>query len=75
MKASGLYPQEIYRIDEVAESPIQAQMHELGILEGKSIRLLHKAPFNGPLVFEIGSSKICISIQEAAYIHVSKVFI
>jgi ferrous iron transport protein A len=70
MKASEIPVLQTFKVKAVADSPLQMPLMELGIRPGKSIRLLHKAPFSGPLAFDIGSSQVCIRIEEAHLIEV-----
>jgi ferrous iron transport protein A len=73
MKASEIPSNQKFTILSVEDSPLQVQLYELGIRPGKSIQLLHKAPFSGPLAFEIDASQICIRIQDAKLIQVDPI--
>ena len=38
---------------------------EIGITEGETIKLLHKAPFNGPICIELQRQRIALRLDEA----------
>ena len=44
-------------------------MMEMGVLPGKKISLLKKAPFNGPMAFIIDGNVLALRIEEANLIH------
>ena len=49
---NSLIPGETAIVDQfTAELPLQSRLVEMGILPGVELRLVKKAPFNGPLEF------------------------
>jgi Fe2+ transport system protein FeoA len=73
MKASEMPLSSAYLIKEIKDSPLQVNLLEMGVWTGKSIRLLHSAPFGGSLAFEIGENVVCMRPLEAALIMVEPV--
>ena len=55
---------------EVLESPLKINLLEMGFLPGKELRLLHAAPFNGPLAFKIDGTTLALRISEASLIKI-----
>ncbi|MFC4871428.1 FeoA family protein [Negadavirga shengliensis] len=68
MTADQLHLDEEKIIDSVNESPISINFLEMGILPGKTIKLISKAPFSGPKAFLIGGSIIALRRSEAVLI-------
>lgn len=54
-----------YKIKEISESPLAVNFLEIGILPGKSIELVQRAPFGGPLAFLIDDNLIALRTDEA----------
>ncbi|AKP52604.1 FeoA family protein [Cyclobacterium amurskyense] len=69
MTAAGLNNNTIYEIDSIANSNLLVRMMEMGVLPGKKISLLKKAPFNGPMAFIIDGNVLALRIEEANLIH------
>jgi|TARA_R110002096_G_C14197858_1_gene688613 ferrous iron transport protein A len=69
MTAAGLNNNTIYEIDSIANSNLLVRMMEMGVLPGKKISLLKKAPFNGPMAFIIDGNVLALRIEEADLIH------
>lgn len=69
MTAAQLSLQQSATIDNIVESDISINFLELGILPGKEIKLLKKAPFGGPMAFLIEENIIALRQQEAIMIN------
>ena len=69
MTAAGLNNNTIYEIDSIANSNLLVRMMEMGVLPGKKISLLKKAPFNGPMAFIIDGNVLALRREEADLIH------
>lgn len=54
----------------VSECPSYKKIIELGILPGKKIKVLNKAPFKGPINIGIEDIRIMISLNLASFIEV-----
>ncbi|WP_209328914.1 FeoA family protein [Lunatimonas salinarum] len=54
-----------YKIREIMESPLSINFLEIGILPGKSLQLIQRAPFGGPLAFLIDDHLIALREEEA----------
>jgi ferrous iron transport protein A len=69
MTAAQLSLQQSATIESIQESDISINFLELGILPGKEIKLLKKAPFGGPMAFIIEENIIALRQQEAIMIN------
>lgn len=69
MTAAQLSLQQSATIESIGESDITINFLELGILPGKEIKLLKKAPFGGPMAFIIEENIIALRQQEAIMIN------
>ncbi|MCH6232892.1 FeoA family protein [Cognataquiflexum rubidum] len=69
MTAAELSLQQSSIIESIRESDISINFLELGILPGKEIKLLKKAPFGGPMAFLIEENIIALRQQEAIMIN------
>ena len=50
--------------------PLQSRLVEMGILPGSPIRLVKKAPLNGPLALKVRDYYISVRLDEARSIQV-----
>ncbi|MCL6260946.1 ferrous iron transport protein A [Aquiflexum sp. TKW24L] len=69
MTAAQLSLQQSAIIESIGESDISINFLELGILPGKEIKLLKKAPFGGPMAFIIEENIVALRQQEAILIN------
>lgn len=60
-------------VEEVAEPDLCLYCQDLGLFVGKTIQLLHKAPFGGPMAFQLGDTVISLRKDEAKFIKVRQV--
>lgn len=60
-------------IEEVIEAELCLYCQDLGIFPGKTFQLLHKAPFGGPLAFQLGETVISLRKDEARLIKVRQI--
>jgi len=66
---NSLIPGETAIVDQfTAELPLQSRLVEMGILPGVELRLVKKAPFNGPLEFKIRGYYILLRWKDAGQI-------
>jgi ferrous iron transport protein A len=65
MTAAGLNNNSTYEIVSISKSDLMVRMMEMGVLPGKKISLLKKAPFKGPMAFIIDGNIIAMRIEEA----------
>lgn len=61
-----LKPGETAKIRALKECAVSAKLMEMGVLPGKEIRLIRKAPGGSPLYFAIDGHYIALRIEEAA---------
>ncbi len=48
-----------------AESELRLRMHALGLLPGRTVQVIRKAPFHGPLEIRSGHTNLLIRLDEA----------
>ena len=66
---NSLQPGETAIVDQFkAELPLQSRLVEMGILPGVELRLIKRAPFNGPLEFKIRGYHILLRWKDAGQI-------
>lgn len=70
MTATGLKINQTYEIESISASPLMVRMMEMGVMPGKSISLLQKAPFKGPMAFLIEGNILALRIEEANLIQI-----
>jgi Fe2+ transport system protein FeoA len=51
--------------DLVGSAAICERLHEMGLHKGQTIKLLGRAPLNGPLLIQFGTSFIALRAEEA----------
>lgn len=52
-----------------AESELRLRMHALGLLPGRSVQVIRRAPFHGPLEIRSGHTNLLIRLDEARSIN------
>ncbi|MDF2158223.1 FeoA family protein [Algoriphagus sp. CAU 1675] len=57
-------------IKEIKDSPLRINLMELGFLPGKTIKLQHVAPSNGPMAFCLDDTMLALRKSEAALLDV-----
>ena len=62
---------EVVTITSLVDSYLKPRMTELGLVTGKKLRVLFKAPFGGPIAIDLGGSVLSLRLDEAKLITVS----
>lgn len=57
-------------ITDVADSPVQTKLLEMGLIPGEVIRLKYKAPFGDPLCIMVGGYQLALRKDVAQWISV-----
>ena len=52
---------------------LEGKLRQLGLLPGDPVRILRKAPLQGPLLLEIGGREIALGVTIAALIDVEEI--
>lgn len=60
-------------IEQVIEPELLLYCQDLGLFPGKTVQLLHTAPFGGPMAFQLGETTISLRKDEARFIKVQHV--
>jgi Fe2+ transport system protein FeoA len=58
------------RVTQIQPGPIAPRLVEMGFCEGSEVRVLYKAPFNGPLAVDLGASVVALRQSEAEMVWV-----
>lgn len=59
-------------ITNVLESPIKSKLLEMGLVEGKELKVLFKAPFGDPIAVSVGDYVLSLRLDEANLIEVEE---
>ena len=59
-------------LESITASPLTLNFMEMGIMPGKKLTLIRKAPFNGPIAFLIDGNIIALRVKEAKLLNVSQ---
>ena len=52
---------------------LEGKLRQLGLMPGDPVRILRKAPLQGPLLLEIGGREIALGVMIAALIDVEEI--
>lgn len=63
-------PGSFVEIVSIADSVLKPKLLELGIVRGKTIRVLFVAPFGDPMAIDVRGSVLSLRLEEAALITV-----
>jgi Fe2+ transport system protein FeoA len=66
MKLSDLSRNEMAEILAVEDSEFLLKLFEFGLLPNSAIKVVNKAPFNGPIYISIGDNLISLRKEEAS---------
>lgn len=58
------------RVAHIKESALKPKLMEMGIYAGKSLEILFRAPFGGPIAVNIDGYVLSMRVDEAALIEV-----
>ena len=53
------------RVLEIQSGPIAPRLVEMGFCKGCEVRVLYRAPFNGPMAVDLGTSIVALRLSEA----------
>lgn len=59
-------------LESITASPLTLNFMEMGIMPGKKLTLMRKAPLNGPMAFLIEGNIIAMRVKEAKLLNVSQ---
>nr|MBI1230823.1 ferrous iron transport protein A [Cytophagales bacterium] len=60
-------------IAHIEDSPYSINFLEIGLLPGKQIRVIQRAPFGGPIAFLVDGHMMALRISEAELIQVQPI--
>lgn len=61
------------RVLEIKSGPMAPRLVEMGFCKGSLVRVLFRAPFNGPLAVDLGDSVVALRLSEAELLLVETV--
>ncbi len=62
---------EIVTISNLVESSLKPKLMEMGLIAGKKLKVLFKAPFGDPIAIDLGGYILSLRLDEARLINVS----
>ena len=60
----------IVTIDNLIESSLKPKLMEMGLVAGKKLKVLFKAPFGDPIAIDLGGYVLSLRLDEARLINV-----
>ena len=73
MKPLSSLPDELFaRVVEIQPGRLSPRLVEMGLYKGCRVRVLFRAPFNGPIAVDLGTSMLSLRIDEAAMVLVEE---
>lgn len=63
---------EIVTISNLVDSSLKPKLMEMGLIAGKKLKVLFKAPFGDPIAIDLGGYILSLRLDEARLINVSK---
>jgi ferrous iron transport protein A len=61
---------QIVTIDNLIESSLKPKLMEMGLVAGKKLKVLFKAPFGDPIAIDLGGYVLSLRLDEARLINV-----
>ncbi|MEJ6776379.1 MAG: FeoA family protein [Crocinitomicaceae bacterium] len=55
---------------QIEESSLKVKLMEMGLIEGKELQVLYRAPFSGPMAIDVGGYVLSLRKDEANLIMV-----
>ncbi len=72
---SFITPGDTVTIDHILDGDLKPKLMELGLIVGKSIKVLFTAPFGDPIAVDVGGYVLSLRLEEARMIQVSKAIV
>jgi ferrous iron transport protein A len=64
-------PGEIVIISDLLDSALKPKLMEMGLVAGKKLKVLFRAPFGDPIAIDLGGYVLSLRLDEAQLINVS----
>ena len=61
---------QIVTIDNLIDSSLKPKLMEMGLVSGKKLKVLFKAPFGDPIAIDLGGYVLSLRLDEACLINV-----
>jgi ferrous iron transport protein A len=60
-------------VEKVTDEDLSLKLFEMGMLPGEIVTLENVAPFGDPIALLLSESKICIRLQDAAFVQIKPI--
>ena len=71
MQLSYIKPGNIVTVVDLQESSLKPKLMEMGLIAGKKLKVLFKAPFGDPIAIDLGGYVLSLRLDEAGLINVN----
>jgi Fe2+ transport system protein FeoA len=61
------------RVLEIQSGSLAPRLVEMGFCKGREVRVLYRAPFDGPLAVYLGASSVALRLNEAELVWVEEI--
>ena len=61
---------EVVTISSISESILKPKLIEMGLTQDRKLKVLFKAPFNGPIAIDLGDWVLSLGLDEAKLINI-----
>jgi len=63
---------QLVTVSKIKDSLLKPKLMEMGLIEGKSIKILFKAPFGDPIAIDVQGYVLSLRLDEAALVEVEE---
>ncbi|MBI1838284.1 MAG: ferrous iron transport protein A [Flavobacteriia bacterium] len=70
---SNIKPGNTVTVVDLLESSLKPKLMEMGLIAGKKLKVLFKAPFGDPIAIDLGGYVLSLRLDEAGLINVNEV--
>ena len=64
---------ETVKVVRVASSSLRVKLMEMGLIEGKKLQVLYRAPFGDPIAIDVDGYVLSLRKDEAILVHVESI--
>ena len=68
---SNINPGSIVTVVDLQESSLKPKLMEMGLIAGKKLKVLFRAPFGDPIAIDLGGYVLSLRLDEAGLINVN----
>jgi len=67
---SSIIPSQLVKVSFIKDSALKPKLMEMGLIIGKELRVLFKAPFGDPIAIDVHGYVLSLRLDEASLIEV-----